>query len=104
NVTGTVYRVVPTDNCKGKLPGFVGMAVLVVNGRIYRRIADPNPPKPPAPPAPPPDAGTAQAPGAPQPARAAAAQPGADAGEPEYQVVIPGGPQPGAPPPPPQQQ
>jgi len=91
-VAGLVYRVVPTANCAGKLPGFVGQAVLVVNGKIYRRIADPNPPKPPAPPVR--DAGP--------PAQARATPPAAgqaDGGEPEYQIVLPGQPQPGATPP-----
>lgn len=92
SVSGVIYRVVPTDNCRGKLPGFVGQAVLVVNGRVYRRIPDPNPPKPPGP-ATPPDAGqpqqAAQQPNKPAPAAA-------DAGEPEMQMVIPGMPQPGA--------
>jgi len=87
-VNGTVYRVVPTSNCAGKLPGFVGQAVLVVNGRVYRRIDDPNPPKPAAPPARP-DAGP--------PAQQAKAPPAAagDAGAPpEYYIAVPGGPQP----------
>ncbi|MCA1828495.1 MAG: hypothetical protein ABR567_04605 [Myxococcales bacterium] len=94
-VTGTIYRVVATQNCAGKLPGFVGQAVLVVNGRIYRRMADPNPPKPPEPAAR--DAGPP-----PQQAKARPAAP-ADAGEPQYDMVIPGAPQPGAQPAQPQQ-
>jgi hypothetical protein len=85
-VTGVVYRVVPTSNCSGKLPGFVGQAVLVVGGKIYRRIPDPNPPKPPQAA---PDAGAAR-----QQAKAPAAP--VDAGEPQYEIVIPGAPQPGA--------
>ena len=97
-VTGTIYRVVASDSCTGKLPGFVGQAVLVVNGRIYRRIPDPNPPKPPQP-ATPPDAGPA-----PKAAPAAQKQAPADAGEPEYRMVVPGMPEPGATPPPAQQQ
>ena len=40
-VAGTVYRVAPSDTCKGKLPGLSGQIVLVVNGKIYRRTADP---------------------------------------------------------------
>ena len=100
-VSGTVYRLVPGAGCAGKLPGYVGQAVLVVDGRIYRRLADPNPSivAPPPPPAPV-DAGPpprTQAPARP-PASPAAAP--ADAGEPEYQTVIPGLPQPGATPPP----
>ena len=58
---------------------------------VYRRLADPNPPAPPAPP----DAG----PRPQAPAPRAAAQAAADAGEPEYQIIIPGAPQPGAQPP-----
>lgn len=86
-VSGTVYRVVPTSNCSGKLPGFVGQAVLVVGGKIYRRIPDPNPPKPAqaAPDAGPPRQQAAKAPAAP-----------VDAGEPQYEIVIPGAPQPGS--------
>jgi hypothetical protein len=106
NVTGTVYRVVPTSDCASKLPGYVGQAVLVVSGRIYRRIQDPNPPSQPdartppdaGPPPAPPDAGR---PPAPRPAAPAADQ--ADAGG-EYQIVVPGQPQPGAAPPPADQQ
>jgi len=104
-VAGVVYRVAPSDSCKERLPGFVGQAILVVNGKIYRRIADPTPPPPPPPPraAAPPDAGApaaAQAaapPTAPPPSAPPAAPP--DAGEePQYQVVVPGAPQPGQPP------
>jgi hypothetical protein len=40
-VAGTVYRVAPSDTCKGKMPGLSGQIVLVVNGKIYRRTADP---------------------------------------------------------------
>jgi hypothetical protein len=91
--TGTVYRVAPSEGCKSKLPGFAGQAILVAEGKIYRRIADPRPPEPPRPAAAP-DAG----------APAAAARPRAatppDAGEPEYRIVIPGAPRPGATPPP----
>ncbi len=101
-VTGTIYRVAPSSGCAAKLPGYVGQAVLVVNGRVYRRILDPNPPRPqqlPGQAAP--DAGQAAAPPpAPKPAPPAAA---ADAGEPEYQMVVPGQPQPGAKPPEPPQ-
>ena len=45
-VTGTVYRVAPSETCKGKLPGLTGQIVLVVNGKIYRRAPDPGPPRP----------------------------------------------------------
>jgi hypothetical protein len=66
-VTGTVYRVAPSEACKGKMPGLVGQIVLVVNGKIHRRMADPRPPAPPPaapakrspPPAAPPPAATA---------------------------------------------
>lgn len=103
-VSGTVYRVVPGQTCAAKLPGFVGQAVLVVNGNIYRRMVDPAPPAAQAPSVP--DAGPADA-GAPsQQARAPARPPAPapDAGEPEYQIVYPGQPQPGATPPPAEQQ
>ena len=46
-VAGTVYRVAPSDVCRGKLPGLSGQIVLVVDGKIYRRTADPGPPPPP---------------------------------------------------------
>ncbi|HUJ24417.1 MAG TPA: hypothetical protein VLW85_00250 [Myxococcales bacterium] len=98
--SGTVYRVVNTEGCKARLPGFVGQAVLVISGKIYRRIPDPNPPRPPPPPAPP-DAGP---PDAGQAAQRRPAAPPPDAGEPEYEMVIPGAPQPGAQPPPAEQQ
>jgi hypothetical protein len=100
-VDGAVYRLARGPGCADKLPGFVGQAVLVVNGKIYRRIPDPSPPPaapaaPPQPAARPGGGATAQAPAAavPQPA----AQQG-DGGEPTYQMVLPGQPQPGAPPP-----
>ena len=100
-VSGIVYRLVPGAGCAGKLPGYAGQAVLVVNGRIYRRIADPNPSALAPPPlAAPVDAGPppqSQAPARPSAPPAAAP---ADAGEPEYRIVIPGLPQPGATPPP----
>ena len=48
-VSGTVYRVAPSDSCRSKLPGLSGQIVLVVGGKIYRRMADPRPPPPPAP-------------------------------------------------------
>ena len=97
NVTGTVYRLVPGPTCATRLPGLAGQAVLVVNGRIYRRMTDPNPPgAPPAPPAPdagsPPDAAAPAAPARPPAPAPAAAPP--DAGEPVY--LYPGQPQPGA--------
>lgn len=91
NATGTIYRLARASSvCADKLPGFVGQAVLVVDGRIYRRIVDPNPPQPPRPP---PDAGPP--PGAPA-ARAVAAS---DAGAPAVQYYYPGQPVPGYVPP-----
>ena len=84
-VTGTVYRVAPTEACRNKLPGLAGQIVLVVGGKIYRRTADPRPP-----PAAAPDAGvqtasrTAPPPAKPKPADA----------PPQYQVVYPGQPMP----------
>ncbi len=95
-VTGTVYRMSPTDPCKAKLPGLVGQIVLVVNGKIYRRVADPRPPAPPPPPAP-----------AKAPASQAAKAPPKPPAEQQVQVVYPGQPMPeGMVPvtPPPQQQ
>jgi hypothetical protein len=87
--------VVPTAGCADKLPGYVGQAVLVVNGQVYRRIPDPNPPGTAPPVAATPDAGTAPA------ARPPAPAPVQDAGAPEPQFYYPGQPQPGATPPPP---
>jgi len=86
-VGGTVYRVAPSDTCRSKLPGMVGQVVLVVNGKIYRRTADPRPPPAPVDAGPPPAARPA--------ATARAAQP-ADAGEPQYYITVPGQPQPGS--------
>lgn len=40
---GSIYRLAQSDECRKRLPGFVGQAVLVVDGKIYRRIADPVP-------------------------------------------------------------
>jgi hypothetical protein len=95
-VGGTVYRVAPSDTCRSKLPGMVGQVVLVVNGKIYRRTADPRPP----PPAAAHDAGPAPAA---RPAAAARPAQPADAGEPQYYITAPGQPQPGATPPPAEQ-
>jgi hypothetical protein len=50
-VTGTVYRVAPSETCRSKLPGLAGQIVLVVGGKIYRRTSDPRPPAPIGPPA-----------------------------------------------------
>jgi hypothetical protein len=94
-VGGTVYRVAPSDTCRSRLPGLVGQVVLVVNGKIYRRTADPRPPPPPAT-----DAGPAPAA---RPAAAPRPAQRADAGEPQYYFTAPGQPQPGATPPPAEQ-
>ncbi|HEY6908365.1 MAG TPA: hypothetical protein VI356_03280 [Myxococcales bacterium] len=94
--TGTVYRVAPSEGCRSKLPGFAGQAVLVSEGKIYRRIPDPRPPEPQRPAAAP-DAGAPAPAARPRPAAPAESQ---DAGEPQYRLRIPGAPQPGAAPPP----
>lgn len=39
-VSGSLYRLTKSPGCLDKLPGFAGQAVLVVNGRIYRRMPD----------------------------------------------------------------
>ena len=88
-VTGTVYRIASSQGCKDRLPGFVGQAVLVVDGKIYRRMTDPRPPPPPAAPVAVPDAGAPQQAAAP---RKPAPRP--DAGEPEYRIYVPGNPMP----------
>jgi hypothetical protein len=46
-VSGSIYRLAPSEECRRKLPGFAGQAVLVVGGKIYRRIPDPVPPSSP---------------------------------------------------------
>jgi len=87
-VTGTVYRVAPSEACRSKLPGLVGQVVLVTNGKIYRRVADPRPPPTAS------AAGAADA-GTPAAARQPPARPAAtDAGEPQYRIVYPGQPVP----------
>ena len=90
--TGTVYRLAPSEGCRSKLPGMAGQAILVSEGKIYRRIADPRPPES-ARPAAAPDAGAPAAAARPRAAAPAAAP---DAGEGEYRIVIPGAPQPSA--------
>jgi len=87
NRTGTVYRLAPNPVCKDKLPGFVGQAVMVSEGKIYRRIPESEVPHPARPAGGAPDAGVAARPAA---ARQAAAP---DAGVQEY-LVVPGGPLP----------
>ena len=36
--TGTVYKLSVYSACHDKLPGFVGQAVMVIDGKIYRRL------------------------------------------------------------------
>jgi hypothetical protein len=98
STSGIVYRVVPTSACADKLPGYVGQAVLVINGRVYRRIPDPNPQAMAPTALATPDAGPATA------ARPPAAAPVPDAGAPEPQYYYPGQPRLGATPPPPTDQ
>jgi len=73
-VSGSVYRMTKSPGCMDKLPGYVGQAVLVVDGRVYRRIPDFEP----TPIAPPPQL---LVPDAGAPARAPAPAPAPDAGE-----------------------
>jgi hypothetical protein len=104
-MSGTVYRLAKSQQCQDKLPGFAGQIVLVTDGHIYRRTADPTPA-----PAAVPDAGAAVAasPAAPRPEPSVAAKPKppapppavagddqADAGG-EMRTYIPGAPMPGA--------
>lgn len=95
-VTGTIYRLAPDYSCQSRLPGFAGQAVLVVDGKIYRRIRDPNPPG--AATQATADAGPPRASPRPPPAQAAA-----DAGG-ELRFYYPGQPMPGSTPPPAEQQ
>jgi len=39
--TGSVYRLGKSEQCTAKFPGLVGQVVLVTDGHIYRRMADP---------------------------------------------------------------
>jgi hypothetical protein len=57
---GIVYRLSGSQVCHDKLPAFMGQAVLVTGGRIYRRIPD-IPPPPPVVRTQPADAGTPRA-------------------------------------------
>jgi hypothetical protein len=107
---GTVYRLGKSPKCAEQLPGFVGEAVLVADGHIYRRMADPTPMKDPTPLVPPAaDAGPAKAAAKPnppvQPAGDQSAEGTTDAGA-APQLYIPGMPLPEgmAPPPPPDPQ
>jgi hypothetical protein len=105
NATGTVYRLAKSEQCAERLPGFVGQVVLVADGHIYRRIADPTLTKAPVPPPPlqapgagpvPAEASTAAVDaGRPTPAaKAPALPPAADADAGETQMYIPGMPRP----------
>jgi hypothetical protein len=87
NRTGTLYRLAPNPVCKDKLPGFVGQAVMVSEGKVYRRILESQVPHPPPQATGAPDGGVAARPA---PARQAAPP---DAGVQEY-LVVPGGPLP----------
>ena len=84
--TGRVYRL-SSPACNSKLPGFVGQAILEMDGKIYRRVSDAIAPRQrPAVP----DAGAAPPPTAaarPPPQPPASSEP--DAG---YSVYLPGGP------------
>jgi len=96
NRAGIVYRLSNSAVCSQRLSGFVGQAVLVTDGKIYRRVpeAEVRPPSAPdagAPAAP--DAGTA-ARDAGTPGRAAAAPAGAEDGGPQQYLYIPGAPLP----------
>jgi hypothetical protein len=104
---GTVYKLAPYSACRDKLPGFVGQAVMVIDGLIYRRI-----PLSEAEPAPTPDAGPRAVPDGGMGPRTAAPEPAIPPGarlvgvDPDgtrhYATppVYPGAPLPGAVPPP----
>jgi hypothetical protein len=70
NMKGTIYRMSSSPACAEKLAGFVGQAALVVDGKLYRRVAESEVPRPPPPPAPPPAPAAKQQP---KPAQASAA-------------------------------
>jgi hypothetical protein len=106
--SGTVYTLAPYSACREKLPGFVGQAVMVIDGLIYRRI-----PLAEAQLTPTPDAGRAAVPDGGAGPRSAAPEPPTPSGsrlvriDPDgtrhYETiapVFPGGPMPGAVPPP----
>jgi hypothetical protein len=105
--SGTVYKLAPYSACRDKLPGFVGQAVMVIDGVIYRRI-----PLSEAQLAPTPDAGPTAAPDRGTGPRSAAPEPPTPAGsrlvriDPDgtrhYETAVPlfpGAPMPGAVPP-----
>jgi hypothetical protein len=114
--TGTVYRVGKSPQCAERLPGFVGEAVLVSDGKIYRRLPDPRSTNSPAPLGAPAAGTAASAANADAgPVRVAAKPPvvqpadGSPDGGGESRIYIPGMPipegmAPPAPPPDPQQQ
>ena len=81
-VAGSIYRLGESDECRRRLPGFVGQAVLVVGGKIYRRIPDPVTPQGTTQP----DTGAVPAGshGASQPSAPAGAQPTTSQMYPEY--------------------
>jgi len=89
NRSGTLYRLAPNPVCKDKLPGFVGQAVMVSDGKIYRRIPESQVPHPPPAATGAPDGGPSSRAGT--TSRAGAA--GANAGVQEY-LAVPGGPLP----------
>jgi hypothetical protein len=84
NKAGQTYKLAPSAVCQAKMPGLQNQALLVIDGKIYRRVGSteltikriepPAPTAPPAPPAPP----TVTWPGQPQPG-AQAPQPAAEA-------------------------
>jgi hypothetical protein len=103
--SGTVYKLAPYSGCRDKLPGFVGQAVMVIDGVIYRRIplSEAQAPTPDAGPRAVPDGGTGQRTAAPEPAIPPGARlVGVDPdGTRHYETpsVYPGAPLPGAVPP-----
>jgi len=95
NRAGIVYRLSTSAACTQRLSGFIGQAVLVTDGKIYRRVPDAELKPPPVP-----DAGTAAADAgtatrdAGTGARAAAAPAGAEDAGPQQYLYVPGGPLP----------
>jgi hypothetical protein len=67
NKSGTLYRLAGNTSCKEKLAGFVGQVVMVLDGKIYRRIPEGEVPRSPAPA---PDAGVLRGAGTSKPAPA----------------------------------
>jgi hypothetical protein len=83
--TGTVFRLGKSEQCATKLPGLVGQVVLVTDGHIYRRMADPTQAK-----------GPTEAPRADAGASTAAAQANAGAPTPTRAIPDAGSPRPRA--------